>query len=300
MKKTLITISGPTAVGKTKFSIELAKSLGCEIISCDSRQFYKEMNIGTGVPTKTELSSIKHHCIQHKSILDRYTISDFEIESNEILNNKFKTHDFMIMVGGSGLYMDASINGLDRFPEINLNVRDELNNQYDSMGIEFLQNKLKKLDPYYYSIIDVCNYRRIIRALEVSISTNKPYSSYLNKKNVIRPYKVFQIAINIERKDLYQLINNRVDQMITNGLLNEVKKLENHKSLTALQTVGYKELFEYINSEKSLEHYIEEIKKNTRRYAKRQLTWLNKKDNLFWIDNNYKIEKIISTYFESK
>jgi tRNA dimethylallyltransferase len=300
MKKTLITISGPTAVGKTKFSIELAKSLNCEIISCDSRQFYKEMNIGTGVPSKKDLSSVKHHCIQHISILDRYTINDFEIESNKILSDTFKKNNFVIMVGGSGLYMDASINGLDVFPEIDLNVRKDLNDQYINKGIEFLQNKLKKLDPAYYKTIDLNNYRRIVRALEVCISSSTPFSSFLNKKNVKRPYSVFPIAINIERKKLYKLINERVDEMIDNGLLNEVKTLKNHKDLTALQTVGYKELFEYLNSEKPIEHYIEEIKKNTRRYAKRQLTWLNKKKNLVWLDRNHEIDDIISTHLDSK
>jgi len=300
MKKTLITISGPTAVGKTKFSVKLAKSLNCEIISCDSRQFYKEMNIGTGVPSKKVLSSVKHHCIQHISILERYTINDFERESNKILTDTFKNNNFVIMVGGSGLYMDASINGLDVFPEIDLNVRKDLNDQYINKGIEFLQNKLQKLDPEYYKTIDVNNYRRIVRALEVCISSNKPFSSFLNKKNVNRPYSVFPIAINIERKNLYKLINKRVDEMIDNGLLNEVKTLENYKNLTALQTVGYKELFEYLNSKKPIDYYIDEIKKNTRRYAKRQLTWLNKKNNLLWLDQNYKIDDIISTYLDSK
>ncbi|KRO87165.1 MAG: tRNA dimethylallyltransferase, partial [Cryomorphaceae bacterium BACL29 MAG-121220-bin8] len=281
-------------------SIELAQLLNCEIISCDSRQFYKEMSIGTGVPSSIELSTVRHHCIQHKSILDRYTINDFEIESNEILNNKFKTNDFMIMVGGSGLYMDASINGIDKFPEIDLGVRNKLNKQYEVNGIEFLQNKLKELDLKYYEKIDIYNSRRIIRALEVCISSKKPYSSFLNKTKLNRPYKVFPIAINIERKDLYKLINNRVDQMLISGLLNEVKLLKKYKSLTALQTVGYKELFDYLNSTKSLETYIEEIKKNTRRYAKRQITWLNKKNDILWIDRSYNVKSIVSTYFDLK
>tara|TARA_B100000795_G_scaffold1147_1_gene791 strand:- start:4789 stop:5691 length:903 start_codon:yes stop_codon:yes gene_type:complete len=300
MRKTLITISGPTAVGKTKFSIELAQLLNCEIISCDSRQFYKEMSIGTGVPSVIELSTVKHHCVQHKSILDRYTINDFEIESNEILNNQFKTNDFMIMVGGSGLYMDASIYGLDKFPEVDLGIRNDLNKQYAVKGIKFLQNKLKELDPQYYKKIDIYNSRRIIRALEVCISSKKPYSSFLNKTKVNRPYKVFPIAINIERKDLYDLINKRVDQMLESGLLDEVKSLKKYMNLTALQTVGYKELFDYLNSTNPLESYIEEIKKNTRRYSKRQITWLNKKNDLLWIDHSYNVKNIVSAYFDLK
>ena len=204
------------------------------------------------------------------------------------------------MVGGSGLYMDASINGIDKFPEIDLGVRNKLNKQYEVNGIEFLQNKLKELDLKYYEKIDIYNSRRIIRALEVCISSKKPYSSFLNKTKLNRPYKVFPIAINIERKDLYKLINNRVDQMLISGLLNEVKLLKKYKSLTALQTVGYKELFDYLNSTKSLETYIEEIKKNTRRYAKRQITWLNKKNDILWIDRSYNVKSIVSTYFDLK
>jgi len=298
LKKTLITISGPTAVGKTKFSIELAKLLNCEIISCDSRQFYKEMNIGTGVPSENDISKIKHHCIQHKSIFDRYTINDFEIESNNILNKKFIDQDYMIMVGGSGLYMDASINGLDKFPEIDYKIREELNNELELNGIKSLQKKLNKIDPDHFLNIDINNPRRIIRALEVCITSKKPYSFFLNKKKVNRSYKVFQIAINTERNNLYDLINNRVDKMIINGLLNEVKSLIDHSSLIPLQTIGYKELFPYFKKKESLETCIEEIKKNTRRYAKRQLTWLNRNNDLLWLDNKSKAEVIISTYFD--
>ncbi len=292
MSKTLITISGPTAVGKTKLSIDLAMILNCEIISSDSRQFYKELSIGTAVPTKEELNKVKHHCIQHKSILESYSIKDFEKEALNIITNQFKTYKYVIMVGGSGLYMDAVIYGLDEFPKIDNKVRDNLNEKYKKFGIKYLQKTLKKLDLNYYLQVDKKNPRRLIRALEVCISSNKPYSSYLKRKKRNHLFNVFHIGIKKDRLELYDKINNRVDEMLKKGLLNEVKSLIKFKDLNVLNTIGYKELFLYLENKTTIERSVEEIKKNSRRFAKRQITWLNSKENIFWVDDKTNIEEI--------
>tara|TARA_B100000767_G_scaffold272736_1_gene301122 strand:+ start:1615 stop:2505 length:891 start_codon:yes stop_codon:yes gene_type:complete len=292
VSKTLITISGPTAVGKTKLSIDLAMILNCEIISSDSRQFYKELSIGTAVPTKEELNKVKHHCIQHKSILESYSIKDFEKEALNIITNQFKTYKYVIMVGGSGLYMDAVIYGLDEFPKIDNKVRDNLNEKYKKFGIKYLQKTLKKLDLNYYLQVDKKNPRRLIRALEVCISSNKPYSSYLKRKKRNHLFNVFHIGIKKDRLELYDKINNRVDEMLKKGLLNEVKSLIKFKDLNVLNTIGYKELFLYLENKTTIERSVEEIKKNSRRFAKRQITWLNSKENIFWVDDKTNIEEI--------
>ncbi len=292
MSKTLITISGPTAVGKTKLSIDLAMILNCEIISSDSRQFYKELSIGTAVPTKEELNKVKHHCIQHKSILESYSIKDFEKEALSIITNQFKTYKYVIMVGGSGLYMDAVIYGLDEFPKIDNKVRDNLNEKYKKFGIKYLQKALKKLDLNYYLQVDKKNPRRLIRALEVCVSSNKPYSSYLKRKKRNHLFNIFHIGIKKDRLELYDKINNRVDEMLKKGLLNEVKSLIKFKDLNVLNTIGYKELFLYLENKTTIERSVEEIKKNSRRFAKRQITWLNSKENIFWVDDKTNIEEI--------
>ena len=292
MNKTLITISGPTAVGKTKLSIDLASILNCEIISCDSRQFYKELTIGTAVPIKEELNKVKHHCIQHKSILDSYTIKDFEKEALKIITNQFKTNKHVIMVGGSGLYMDAVIYGLDEFPDVDNKVRNNLNKKYKNFGIEYLQNQLKKLDSEYYSKVDKKNPRRLIRALEICITSKKPYSSYIGKKKRYHPFNIFHIGIKKDRLKLYDKINERVDEMLKKGLINEVKALIKFKDLNVLNTIGYKELFLYLENKTTIERSVEEIKKNSRRFAKRQMTWLNSKENIFWVDDKTNIEEI--------
>ena len=292
MKKKLITISGPTASGKTSLSLKLAEHLNCSIISCDSRQFYREMSIGTAVPLKNELKKINHYCIQHKSIKESYTIGDFKDEAHKILKKLFENNDFVIMTGGSGLYMDSVVSGLDDFPKIDAVIREGLNKNLKSKGIIYLQKKLKELDPKYYSIVDLNNHRRIIRALEVCISEKQPYSNFLNKKNnTSNKFKTVNLSIVTNRDDLYKKINSRVDQMIEDGLVEEVNSLYKYKDLNPLNTVGYKEIFDFIDGKSTLIEAIDKIKQNTRRYAKRQLTWL-KKRKLIWVNKNIKIEEL--------
>ena len=291
MKKKLITISGQTASGKTNLSIRLAQDLNCSIISCDSRQFYKEMSIGTAVPSKLELSKANHYFIHHKSVKDNYTVGNFQNDALKLIENLFKKDDYIILTGGSGMYMDAIVNGIDTFPKIKLGVRELLNEKYNSRGILFLKNKLKELDPEYYDIVDVNNHRRLIRALEVCISTGKPYSSFLNKKNKKHDFESVNFGIKVDRELLYEKINYRVDKMISDGLIKEAKTLLNFKDLNPLNTVGYKELFEHFKGNLTKSQAIEKIKQNTRRYAKRQMTWLKNK-NLIWIENNVEIDEI--------
>lgn len=291
MKKKLITISGQTASGKTNLSIRLAQNLNCSIISCDSRQFYKEMSIGTAVPSKLELSKANHYFIHHKSVKDNYTVGDFQNDALKLIENLFKKDDYIILTGGSGMYMDAIVNGIDKFPKIKLGVRELLNEKYNSRGILFLKNKLKELDPEYHDIVDVNNHRRLIRALEVCISTGKPYSSFLNKKNKKYDFESVNFCIKVDRELLYKKINYRVDKMIYDGLIKEAKTLLNFKDLNPLNTVGYKELFEHFKGNLTKSQAIEKIKQNTRRYAKRQMTWLKNK-NLIWIENNVEIDEI--------
>lgn len=291
MKKKLITISGQTASGKTNLSIRLAQNLNCSIISCDSRQFYKEMSIGTAVPSKLELSKANHYFIHHKSVKDNYTVGNFQNDALKLIENLFKKDDYIILTGGSGMYMDAVVNGIDKFPKIKLGVRELLNEKHNSRGILFLKNKLKELDPDYYDIVDVNNHRRLIRALEVCISTGKPYSSFLNKKNKKYDFESVNFGIKVDRELLYKKINYRVDKMISDGLIQEAKTLLNFKDLNPLNTVGYKELFEHFKGNLTKSQAIEKIKQNTRRYAKRQMTWLKNK-NLVWIENNVEIDEI--------
>jgi len=284
MNKYLITIVGPTAIGKTSLSIEIAKHFNAEIISSDSRQFFKEMSIGTAVPSEEELNQVKHHFIQNISIHDDYNVGQFEKDVVMTLNNIFKENDIVIMVGGSGLYVDAVLKGLDDFPEVDPKIREELKSQLDKNGIQSLQEQLKKLDIETYQKIDIENHQRVIRALEICIGTNKSYSSFLTDKTKERNFIPMKIGLTTDRNIIYDRINQRVDIMMENGLLNEVKKLIQYKDLNALQTVGYKELFSYIQGDISIEFAISEIKKNTRRFAKRQLTWYRKDKEIQWFD----------------
>lgn len=274
-KKVLIYVAGPTAVGKTTYSIKLAKKLNTEIISCDSRQCYKEMKIGTAVPSQDELNEVPHHFIQHKSIFEYYSAGDFEREALNLLKELFKTKKNIIMVGGTGLYAKSLMEGLDRFPLVSQTAKKIIASAHNKNGIEGLQKLLFEKDPDYYKKVDINNYRRLIRALEVCESSGKPYSSFLNQSKVERPFESKTILLNLPRSILYDRINSRVDQMIKMGLREEAEKLYSNKELKSLQTVGYKEWFKFFDRKISLEKVSEEIKKNTRRYAKRQITWFN-------------------------
>jgi tRNA dimethylallyltransferase len=291
--KVLIAVVGPTAIGKTALGILLAKHLETEIISADSRQFFKEMEIGTAVPSPKELKAVQHHFIQHKSIFDPYSVGDFEKDALSLLDNLLQKKDVVVMVGGSGLYVDAVINGLDEFPEVDPKLRESLNQELQEKGLEYLQKELKLRDPDYYKKVDLDNPHRLIRALEVSITANRPYSSFLSQNKPERAFKHLYIGLDAPREVIYERINARVDQMMEAGLLEEVNRLYPNKSLNALQTVGYKELFEYLDGHCSLEVAVSEIKKNTRRFAKRQLTWLRKNDSILWIDHTTKTEQIL-------
>ena len=299
MSKYLITIVGPTAIGKTSLSIVLAQHFNCDIISCDSRQFFKEMQIGTAVPTTEELASAQHHFIQNKSIFENYTVGDFEKEAIAKLDELFLINDYVLMVGGSGLYVDAVLKGFDDFPEIDASVRDEVNSNYEKSGIEYLQTELEKQDPNYFEVVAKENPQRMMRALEVCLGSGKPYSSFLNQKKTTRNFTPILIGLEAERSTIYDRINQRVNSMMSEGFLTEAEDLFPHKDLNALQTVGYRELFRYFGGEISLEFAIEEIKKNTRRFAKRQLTWFKRNEGTKWFDYLTNRNEIIS-YLEEK
>ena len=293
MKKTLIVVIGPTAIGKTTLAITLAKHYKTEILSADSRQFYKEMSIGTAVPSKEELQEATHHFIQHKSIHDVYSVGDFEREAIEKLEQIFKEKDLAILVGGSGLYVDAVTKGLDKFPKVASEIRTNLNHDLKTKGIEYLQEQLKQLDIKYYQKVDLDNPHRLIRALEICIGSGQPYSSFIGQKKPQRFFNTITIGINAEREIIYDRINRRVDIMINEGLLDEVKNLIANKKLNALQTVGYRELFSHLEGDYDLDFAISEIKKNTRRFAKRQLTWFRKNKEAIWVPFDYNFKDII-------
>lgn len=288
--KYLITIVGPTAIGKTALSIELANHYNCDIVSCDSRQFFKEMTIGTAVPNPKELASATHHFIQNKSIFDNYTVGDFEKEALLKIEGLFQTSDYVILVGGSGLYVDAIQKGFDEFPSIDPSIREKVNADYENLGIEYLQKQLETLDPVYFQKITIenpqtlQNPQRMMRFVEVCLGTQKPYSSFLNQKKNNRNFTPIIIGLEADRNVIYDRINQRVDIMLNQGLLAEAQALYQHKKLNALQTVGYRELFSYFDGDFTLPFAIEEIKKNTRRFSKRQLTWFKRNENTKWFD----------------
>ena len=292
-KKTLITIVGPTAVGKTSLSILIASYFNTEIISCDSRQFYKEMTIGTAVPGKEELAVVPHHFIQNSSVFEDYNVGAYERDALNVLGTLFKKHNTVVMVGGSGLYVKAVIEGLDDFPKIDPSIRLELKHVLETEGIIPLQDQLKKLDVSTYNTIDIENPQRVIRALEMCIGSNLPYSSYTGKLKKKRKFNSIVIGLNGEREKIYERINRRVDLMVEKGLLDEAKKLYPNKELNALQTVGYKELFSFFEEKVTKDEAIQEIKKNTRRFAKRQLTWFQKDPNIYWFDFETDTTKIL-------
>ncbi|MEZ4787688.1 MAG: tRNA (adenosine(37)-N6)-dimethylallyltransferase MiaA [Flavobacterium haoranii] len=289
MNNYLITIIGPTAIGKTALSIKLAQHFNCDIISCDSRQFFKEMKIGTAVPNEEELEAAKHHFIQNKSIFEEYSVGDFETEALNTLNELLK-NNIQIMVGGSGLYVDAVLKGFDKFPDIDASVRDEINSKYDELGIEYLQSALKDLDLEYYQKLEtenpqtLVNPQRMKRFVEVCLGTQKPYSSFIGKRKNERNFVPIIIGLQADREIMYDRINQRVDIMMKEGLLEEVKTLYQNKNLNALQTVGYRELFDYLDGKTTLDFAVDQIKMNTRRFAKRQITWFKRTENTNWFD----------------
>ncbi|MDO6758953.1 tRNA (adenosine(37)-N6)-dimethylallyltransferase MiaA [Tamlana sp. 2_MG-2023] len=297
--KYLISIVGPTAIGKTALSIKLAQHFNTEIISADSRQFFKEMSIGTAAPTLEERAAAPHHFIQHKSIQENYNVGAFEKDALACLEDLFKKHDVVIMVGGSGLYVDAAVKGLDYFPEVDPKIREGLNNDLESKGLEYLQNQLKELDPKSYETIAIDNPHRVIRALEICIGSDKPYSSFLNKGKEKRHFKTITVGLKADREIIYNRINQRVDIMMEQGLLEEAKGLIEFQSLNALNTVGYKEIFNYLNDEWTLDFAISEIKKNSRRFAKRQLTWFKRNEHTLWFDYLEDLGNIINAINES-
>ena len=286
-KKNLISVVGPTGIGKTRLAIDLANYFKTEIISCDSRQFFQEMKIGTASPSEEELAEAPHHCIGNLSVQDYYSIGQYEEDALKKLNELFEHHETVILVGGSMMYEKAVIEGLNDLPEANTENQEKLQQIMDTEGIEKLQEVLKELDPDYYEVVDFHNHRRLLRAIDVIWQTNKKYSELIAVSQDSRDFKVIRIGIESTREELYDRINRRVDVMMEKGLLEEAKGLEKYKGLTALNTVGYAELFKYFDGEWDLDFAVSEIKKNSRRYAKRQLTWYRKADDIHYLQLGY-------------
>lgn len=297
----LIIVVGPTAIGKTALSIQLAKHYNCDIVSCDSRQFYKEMTIGTAVPSTDEQKQANHHFIHNKSITENYNVGDYEKEVLPILDDLFLKNNIQIVVGGSGLYVDAILKGFDEFPEVSDVIKAEIDHNYEEKGFVYLQEKLQQLDPFYFDFLKttnpqtLVNQQRMKRFIGVSIAANKPYSSFLNQEKSKRNFTPILIGLEAPRDIMYDRINRRVDEMINNGLLLEAANLKDHQHLNALQTVGYRELFDFFDDKLSLPEAIDEIKKNTRRFAKRQITWFKREDKTKWFSYQTPI-KTITTY----
>lgn len=281
-KATLLVISGPTAVGKTDLCINLAKKFNTSIVSADSRQFYREMNIGTAKPSLAELHEIRHYFINSLSIHENYDVWKFEKDALLTIGQLFQNQNPVILTGGSGLYIDALTNGLDEIPHVDSAIRRELTEAYSQHGIIVLQTKLKDLDPIYHHQVDLRNPQRLIRALEVCIGTGKPFSSFRVKRIINRPFKLIKIALEREREELYNRINQRMDQMIANGLFEEASQLFPYRHLNALQTVGYKEIFDHLAGNYDSEEAVRLLKRNSRRYAKRQMTWLKNGGDYSW------------------
>ncbi len=283
LKKTLIVIAGPTASGKTAFAIQLAKALDTVILSADSRQFYKEMSIGTAAPTEKELSQVQHYFVHHISIEDKYDVADYERDVLQLLDELFKTHDAVIMTGGSGLFIDAVCNGIDEMPNVQPEVRKKVEKLFDAGGLKALQDEVQHLDPEYFAIVDQQNPRRLQRALEVCYQTGQPFSSFRSGNTAPRDFNLVKYALLWDRQKLIERIDKRVDLMMEQGLLEEAKTLYPKRHLNALNTVGYKELFAYFDGQCTLEEAVEQIKIHTRQYAKRQMTWLRKDNGYQWI-----------------
>ena len=294
--KRLLYVAGPTASGKTSLAIALAEHFDTEILSCDSRQFYKEMSIGTAVPGPEELAAVPHHFIQQLSIHEPYSVGAFQREALDCLESLFKTKDTVILVGGSGLYADALIDGLDHFPEVDPAFRKQLNNQLDQEGIEVLATRLKNVDPAYHLKVDLGNPHRLIRALQISLSSGLPYSSFLGNKKAPTFFKTQKIVLQWDRPILYERINKRVDQMVAAGLETEARSLYPNKDVNALQTVGYREWFAHFDGILDRTATLEEIKKNTRRYAKRQTTWFRRYQDALLVSGGSSVEDVLNKF----
>jgi tRNA dimethylallyltransferase len=282
LTKTLISIVGPTAIGKTALAIKVAQHLNTEIISADSRQFFQEMEIGTAKPSAEELAAAPHHFIGSHHITELFSTGDFEAQAMALLAQLFKAHDQVVLVGGSGLYVNALLNGLDDLPATDLSIRAALNEQFQAEGLEGIKVQLAALDPEYYAQVDQFNTQRVVRGLEFVLSTGKKLSSFQSNSKKSRPFNIIKIGLNKDRQQLYNQINQRVDQMMAMGLLEEVKRLLPYRELNALKTVGYTELFDYLDGACSLAEAVDKIKQNTRRFAKRQLTWFRKDEEIKW------------------
>lgn len=292
MQKTLISIIGSTGIGKTKLAIEMAKHFGTEIISCDSRQFFKEMKIGTATPTDEELAQAKHHFIGHLSVQDYYSIGQYEEDALEKIEEIFEENDFAVLVGGSMMYEKAVVEGLNDLPEANSENQEKLQKIWDEEGLGKLQEILKNLDEEYYNVVHKENPRRLLRAIDVIWQTGRKYSEIIAEPKHKRDFKVVRIGITAPREIMYERINLRVDKMLENGLIDEVKSLTEYQKLVPLQTVGYTEIFKYLEGTWDLDFAIEEIKKNSRRYAKRQETWNRKVENVTWLPYDYSEEQL--------
>ena len=291
--KTLIVIAGPTASGKTAFAIKVAKALDTVILSADSRQFYKEMSIGTAAPTEEELNQVKHYFVHHISVEDKYDVADYEHDVIQLLNELFKTHDAVIMTGGSGLFIDAVCNGIDAMPDVQPEIREKVEKLYQDKGLHGMQEALQRLDPDYYAIVDQQNPRRLQRALEVCYQTGMPFSSFRSGNTAQRDFEIKKYALLWDRQQLIERIDRRVDIMVKQGLLDEAKALYPKRDLNALNTVGYKELFAYFDGSSTFKEAVEQIKIHTRQYAKRQMTWLRKDNSYQWITTE-EIDKVVT------
>ena len=279
---TLIVITGPTAVGKTQLTLELAKHYGIPVINADSRQIYKELKIGTASPTEEQLKQVRHYFVGSKSINEYYNASMYEQEVMQLLESLFTTSPVQMLSGGSMMYIDAVCNGIDDIPTIREDIRTEMKRRYQEEGLEALCEDLKKLDPEHYETVDRQNYRRVIHALEICYQTGKTYTSFRKQTKKERPFKIVKIGLNRNREELYKRINQRVDDMMAQGLLDEARAMTPYREVNALNTVGYKELFDYMDERWSLEEAVERIKGNTRRYARKQLTWYKREENIRW------------------
>ncbi len=282
MQNTLLVLLGPTGVGKTDISIDIALRFGSEIISCDSRQFYREMAIGTAIPTEDKLKKVKHHFVRFLSVNEYYSASLFERDVLNLLPELFKKNKIIIMAGGSGMYIDAVCNGIDEIPDVDPVIRQKYTRKYKEEGLESIRVSLKLLDPEHYKNVDLRNYKRIIRALEICETTGRPYSSFLKKGKKERDFRIIKVGLERPREELYDKINQRVDGMISQGLEEEARALHELKNLNALNSVGYKEFFDYFEEKMSKGKTIELIKRNSRRYAKRQMTWWAKDKDIRW------------------